>query len=75
MDDDDLRRGQPTDHIAYDEATAILAGDAMLTLAFEITADQATHPDGGIRAAILSAMARAAGMKEDAAKVVATAEK
>ncbi len=61
MDDDDLRRGQPTVHIAYDEATAILAGDAMLTLAFEIVADPATHADGGVRAAIISALAQAAG--------------
>lgn len=61
MDDDDLRRGQPTVHIAYDEATAILAGDAMLTLAFEIVADPATHKDGATRAAVVLAMARAAG--------------
>ena len=42
MDDDDLRRGQPTVHKAFDEATAILAGDALLTLAFDILADEAT---------------------------------
>ena len=39
MDDDDLRRGRPTTHIAFDEMTAVLAGDALLTLAFEILAD------------------------------------
>jgi farnesyl diphosphate synthase len=45
MDDDDLRRGRPTCHKAFDEATAILAGDGLLTLAFEITSDPATHPE------------------------------
>ena len=49
MDDDDLRRGQPTTHKAFDEATAILAGDALLTFAFEILADEATHPDATVR--------------------------
>ncbi len=43
MDDDDMRRGKPSLHRAYDEATAILAGDALLTLAFEILSDEATH--------------------------------
>ena len=52
MDDDDLRRGRPTVHRAYDEATAILAGDALLTLAFEVMADPATHPDGDARGAL-----------------------
>ena len=47
MDDDDLRRGRPTVHRAFDEATAILAGDALLTLAFEILATPATAADGG----------------------------
>ena len=61
MDDDDLRRGRPTVHRAFDEATAILAGDALLTLAFEIMADPATHPDAGIRAELTLALARAAG--------------
>ena len=46
MDDDDLRRGRPTVHKAFDEATAILAGDALQTLAFEVLADPATDPDG-----------------------------
>ena len=49
MDDDDLRRGRPTTHIAFDEMTAVLAGDALLTLAFEILAD-AAHPSVGRRA-------------------------
>jgi farnesyl diphosphate synthase len=50
MDDDDVRRGQPTVHKAYDEWTAILAGDALLTLAFEILAQEKTHPDVRVRA-------------------------
>ena len=50
MDDDDVRRGQPTVHKAYDEWTALLAGDALLTLAFEILAQEKTHPDAGVRA-------------------------
>src|SRR3569833_1911125 len=45
MDDDDLRRGRPTAHKQFDEATAVLAGDALLTLAFEILADPDTHED------------------------------
>ena len=47
MDDDDLRRGRPTAHKAFDEATAILAGDALLTYAFDVLADPATHADAG----------------------------
>ena len=47
MDDDDLRRGRPTTHIAFDEVTAVLAGDALLTIAFEILADARTHPRRG----------------------------
>ena len=62
MDDDDLRRGQPTVHRAFDEATAILAGDALLTLAFEILAAPQTAADGGIRAALCAGLARAAGL-------------
>ncbi len=62
MDDDDLRRGRPTVHRAFDEATAILAGDALQTLAFEFIAGPATHPDGGIRSALVSQLAKAAGM-------------
>ncbi len=61
MDDDDMRRGRPTVHKAFDEATAILAGDGLLTRAFEVLADPATHPDGGTRAALVLALARAAG--------------
>ncbi|HEX7006787.1 MAG TPA: farnesyl diphosphate synthase [Alphaproteobacteria bacterium] len=61
MDDDDLRRGRPTCHIQFDEATAILAGDALLTLAFEVLADPATHPDPAIRIALVGALAAAAG--------------
>ncbi|MER9657085.1 polyprenyl synthetase family protein [Mesorhizobium sp. M0152] len=61
MDDDDLRRGQPTVHRAFDEATAILAGDALLTLAFDIIADEATTLPAERRAALVLALARAAG--------------
>jgi farnesyl diphosphate synthase len=62
MDDDDLRRGQPTVHVKWNEATAVLAGDALQTLAFEILADPATHPSGEVRAALCLALARAAGV-------------
>jgi farnesyl diphosphate synthase len=62
MDDDDLRRGKPTVHRAFDEATAILAGDALLTLAFEILAEPDTHPDPAIRVELVLELARAAGM-------------
>ncbi|UVK40110.1 polyprenyl synthetase family protein [Mesorhizobium sp. AR10] len=61
MDDDDLRRGQPTVHKAFDEATAILAGDALLTLAFDILADEATALPAERRAALVLALTRAAG--------------
>ncbi|WP_246675486.1 polyprenyl synthetase family protein [Mesorhizobium sp. B2-3-4] len=61
MDDDDMRRGQPTVHRAFDEATAILAGDALLTLAFDIIADEATILPAERRAALVLALARAAG--------------
>ena len=61
MDDDDLRRGRPTVHRAWDEATAVLAGDALQTAAFEVLADPATHPDAGVRADLCLALARAAG--------------
>ena len=61
MDDDDLRRGKPTVHVEFDEATAILAGDALLTLAFEVLADPATHANGMVRCELVTAMARAAG--------------
>lgn len=62
MDDDDLRRGRPTVHRAFDEATAILAGDALLTYAFEILADAATHADPAVRLQLIAGLARAAGM-------------
>ena len=62
MDDDDLRRGLPTVHRAFDEATAILAGDALLTYAFEILADPATAAEASVRLALVSGLARASGL-------------
>jgi farnesyl diphosphate synthase len=61
MDDDALRRGRPTLHLAFDEATAILAGDALLTLAFETLSDPNTHADPAIRAELVSLLAKAGG--------------
>ncbi|QKR98226.1 polyprenyl synthetase family protein [Sphingomonas sp. CL5.1] len=61
MDDDDMRRGKPTVHKAFDEATAILAGDSLQTLAFEILSDPATHPDPFVRAELVLEVARASG--------------
>jgi farnesyl diphosphate synthase len=61
MDDDDMRRGKPTCHKAFDEATAILAGDGLLTAAFEIIAHPATHPEPAVRAELVLELARAAG--------------
>ncbi len=61
MDDDDLRRGRPTTHIAFDEMTAVLAGDALLTIAFEILADARTHPSGDIRCTLIARLAEASG--------------
>ncbi|MGQ0485542.1 MAG: polyprenyl synthetase family protein [Hyphomicrobiales bacterium] len=61
MDDGDMRRGRPTVHKAFDEATAILAGDALLTFAFEILADRETHPDGAVRSILIAELAKAAG--------------
>jgi farnesyl diphosphate synthase len=61
MDDSDLRRGRPSVHKAFDDATAILAGDALLTQAFEILAEPATHPDGAIRSRLALELARASG--------------
>ncbi|MBV2134827.1 (2E,6E)-farnesyl diphosphate synthase [Pseudomonas sp. MAP12] len=62
MDDDDLRRGQPTTHIAFDEACAILAGDGLQALAFEVLADAALNPqDADTRLDMLASLARAAG--------------
>lgn len=62
MDNDDMRRGKPTVHKAYDEATAILVGDALLTLAFEVVADPAWQPDPAIRADLVLGLARASGL-------------
>ena len=62
MDNDDLRRGQPTVHKAFDEATAILVGDSLLTFAFDILSRPETHPDAGVRVELVSALARAAGL-------------
>ncbi len=64
MDDDDLRRGRPTVHVAFDEATAVLAGDALLTEAFGALSDLAAEPDGcaaAVRLSVLARLARAAG--------------
>jgi farnesyl diphosphate synthase len=61
MDNDDLRRGRPTVHRAFDEWTAILAGDALLTVAFEMLASVDTHPDAAVRAELALGLARASG--------------
>jgi farnesyl diphosphate synthase len=61
MDDDAMRRGKPTVHVAYDEATAILAGDALHAMGFEILADPATHADPFVRAELVATLAAAAG--------------
>ena len=61
MDDDALRRGLPTVHVKWDEAVAVLAGDALQTLAFELLADPACHPDPAVRLALIAGLARAAG--------------
>ncbi len=63
MDDDDMRRGQPSVHKKFDEATAILAGDGLLTLAFEIMADVKTHIDPKIRCELMSSLAMAIGAR------------
>jgi farnesyl diphosphate synthase len=62
MDNDDLRRGRPTVHKAYDEATGILVGDSLLTFAFDILARPETHPDPSVRIALVLELARAAGL-------------
>ncbi len=62
MDNSDLRRGQPTVHKKFDEATAILAGDALLTIAFEILADPRTHEDPQVRCRLVTALAKASGV-------------
>lgn len=61
MDDDDLRRGKPTVHKAYDEALAVLAGDALLTLTFEILARDSVHPDAEVRLKLISELAENSG--------------
>lgn len=63
MDDDDLRRGRPTVHRAYDEATAVLAGDALQAAAFDILADDDTHDDALVRAELIQRLAIASGAK------------
>ena len=62
MDNDDLRRGQPTTHKAFDEATAILAGDALLTFAFDLMTRPAVHEGATVRLALVTELARAAGI-------------
>lgn len=62
MDDDEVRRGRPTVHIAFSEATAILAGDALLTLAFDILSRPSTHQDASVRVELIGLLARAAGV-------------
>lgn len=61
MDDDDLRRGKPTCHRQFDEATAVLAGDALQSMAFQVLAEPATDPDPAIRMELVQTFARAAG--------------
>lgn len=61
MDDDDMRRGKPTLHRAYDEATAVLAGDALLTFAFDIVAMEQTHADPNVRVQLVQALAHSSG--------------
>ncbi len=63
MDDDDFRRGRPTVHRAYDEATAVLAGDALQALAFEIICHVDTHSDPRVRADLAASLARASGAR------------
>jgi farnesyl diphosphate synthase len=61
MDDDDVRRGQPTVHRKFDEATAVLAGDGLLTFAFEMLADPSTHRDPQMRCLLIAGLAKASG--------------
>ncbi len=61
MDDADLRRGEPTVHVVYDDATAILAGDGLLTEAFTVLASPETHPDSDVRVALIAGLAQASG--------------
>ncbi len=62
LDNDDLRRGRPTTHKVFGEATAILVGDGLLTYAFDVIADPATDEDPGVRSALVLGLARAAGL-------------
>lgn len=62
MDDDDMRRGKPTVHKAYDEASAVLAGDGLQSLAFELLADEATHSDPFVRSELVLELAKASGI-------------
>jgi farnesyl diphosphate synthase len=62
MDNDALRRGRPTVHKAFDEATAILAGDGLLTFAFDILSRPETHPNPAVRVDLVAALARASGL-------------
>ncbi|MGH6989513.1 MAG: polyprenyl synthetase family protein [Stellaceae bacterium] len=61
MDNSDLRRGRPTCHKAFDDATAVLAGDGLLTLAFEVLAHPDTHGDAAVRCELVASLALAAG--------------
>lgn len=61
MDNDDMRRGKPSAHIAYDEATAILSGDCLHDLAFTVLADETTHPDPFVRCELVAALAQGSG--------------
>lgn len=61
MDNDDMRRGQPSCHIKFDEATALLAGDALLTFAFEVASHESTHPDAKVRCELVQALATSSG--------------
>ncbi len=61
MDNSDLRRGKPTVHKLYDDATAILAGDGLLTEAFAVLAEEETHPDPAVRCALIASLAKASG--------------
>jgi farnesyl diphosphate synthase len=61
MDNSDLRRGRPTCHKAFDDATAVLAGDGLLTMAFEVLADPDTHGDPSVRCELVASLAQAAG--------------
>jgi farnesyl diphosphate synthase len=62
MDNDEMRRGRPTVHRKFDEATAILAGDSLLTFAFDLLAREQTHPDPAVRIALVAGLARASGL-------------